>query len=117
MALVRFDRIWCNPDWTSSASSAAILEQHFGSARWLVGNCVTYADFRVACVLPFADLAGLPLEDLPRLEVVIRGERDSACRDLWGWMPPNCGDREAMGESNSDPPTTPSFLTSSESPS
>jgi glutathione S-transferase len=33
---------------------------------WLVGNHVTYADFRIACVLPFANLAGLPLADLPR---------------------------------------------------
>ena len=35
--------------------------RHLGATDWLVGNCVTYADFRVACVLPFADLAGLPL--------------------------------------------------------
>ncbi|MBV8443960.1 MAG: glutathione S-transferase family protein, partial [Hyphomicrobiales bacterium] len=43
------------------ASSAAILEQHLGAADWLVGDHVTYADFRVACVLPFA-------EDFPRVE-------------------------------------------------
>jgi glutathione S-transferase len=50
------------------ASSAAILDRHLRAADWLVGNAVTYADFRVACVLPFADLAGLPLNDFPRLE-------------------------------------------------
>jgi glutathione S-transferase len=50
------------------ASSAAILEQHLAAADWLVGNRVTYADFRVACVLPFADLAGLPLADFPCVE-------------------------------------------------
>jgi glutathione S-transferase len=44
------------------ASSAAILEQRLGAADWLVGNQVTYADFRIA---PFADLAGLPLKDFP----------------------------------------------------
>ena len=49
------------------ATSAAILEQHFAKADWLVGSQVTYADFRVACVLPFADLAGLPLADFPRV--------------------------------------------------
>jgi hypothetical protein len=50
------------------ASSATILERHFSAADWLVGSDVTYADFRVACVLPFADLAGLPLADFPRAE-------------------------------------------------
>ena len=49
------------------ASSAAILEGHLGAADWLVGDGATYADFRVACVLPFADLAGLPLADFPRV--------------------------------------------------
>jgi glutathione S-transferase len=49
------------------AASAAILEQHFARTDWLVGSQVTYADFRVACVLPFADLAGLPLADFPRV--------------------------------------------------
>jgi glutathione S-transferase len=48
------------------ASSATLLEKHFSTADWLIGNEVTYADFRVACVVPFADLAGLPLADFPR---------------------------------------------------
>ncbi|MCC8392738.1 glutathione S-transferase family protein [Paraburkholderia sp. MMS20-SJTR3] len=50
------------------ASSAAILQQHLAQRDWLVGDAVTYADFRVACVLPFADLAGLPLGDFPRVQ-------------------------------------------------
>ena len=50
------------------ASSAAILEQHLASRNWLVRYEVTYADFRVACVLPFAELAGLPLADFSRVE-------------------------------------------------
>ncbi|WP_233872605.1 glutathione S-transferase family protein [Paraburkholderia adhaesiva] len=50
------------------ASSAAILEQHLAERDWLVGDEVTYADFRVACVLPFAEPAGLPLADFPRVE-------------------------------------------------
>ncbi|RQH03830.1 glutathione S-transferase family protein [Paraburkholderia dinghuensis] len=50
------------------ASSAAILDQHLANRDWLVGDAVTYADFRVACVLPFAELAGLPLADFPRVE-------------------------------------------------
>ncbi|WP_202945593.1 glutathione S-transferase C-terminal domain-containing protein [Paraburkholderia atlantica] len=40
-----------------------ILEQHLAGRDWLVGDEVTYADFRLACVLPFAELAGLPLAD------------------------------------------------------
>ncbi|NML35076.1 glutathione S-transferase family protein [Paraburkholderia antibiotica] len=50
------------------ASSAAILEQHLPDRDWLVGNEVTYADFRVACVLPFAELAGLPLARFPQVD-------------------------------------------------
>lgn len=50
------------------ASSAAILEQHLADRDWLVGNDLTYADFRVACVLPFAEIAALPLADFPRVE-------------------------------------------------
>ncbi len=49
------------------ASSAAILEQHLGPRDWLVGDRATYADFRVACILPFADLAGLPVANFPRV--------------------------------------------------
>ena len=49
------------------ASSAAILEQHLADRAWLIGDEPTYADFRLACVLPFADLAGLPLADFPRV--------------------------------------------------
>jgi glutathione S-transferase len=50
------------------ASSAAILDERLSAADWLVGNRVTYADFRIACVLPFADLAGLPLQAYPRVK-------------------------------------------------
>ena len=32
---------------------------------WLVGNRLSYADFRMATFLPFNDVAGLPLEDHP----------------------------------------------------
>jgi glutathione S-transferase len=41
---------------------AAILDEVLSTRTWLVGNAVTYADFRVATVLPFADAAGIPLE-------------------------------------------------------
>lgn len=49
------------------ASLAALLDEVLSKKTWLVGNEVSYADFRVATVLPFAELAGLPLRDHPRV--------------------------------------------------
>lgn len=49
------------------ARSAAILDQHLATRDWALGNEVSYADFRLACVLPFADIAGLPLADYSRV--------------------------------------------------
>lgn len=49
------------------ASSAALLDQVLSERDWLVGGAVSYADFRVATVLPFADIAGLPLADYPHV--------------------------------------------------
>jgi glutathione S-transferase len=46
-------------------AAAALLEQVLSGRDWLVGRDVSYADFRMASVLPFADLAGLPLADYP----------------------------------------------------
>ena len=37
-------------------SSASLLNRRFHAEDWLIGSKVTYADFRVVCVLPFADL-------------------------------------------------------------
>lgn len=42
---------------------AAILDAHFREQDWLVGDRISYADFRVATTLPFADRAGLPLHN------------------------------------------------------
>ncbi|WP_438035235.1 glutathione S-transferase family protein [Sorangium sp. So ce204] len=49
------------------AEAATLLEQVLSGRDWLVGSAVSYADFRMASVLPFADLAGLPLSDYPRV--------------------------------------------------
>lgn len=46
-------------------TSAAILESELADRAWLLGNEVSYADFRMAAFLPFNDVAGLPLEDFP----------------------------------------------------
>ena len=49
------------------AATAALLDEVLRERTWLVGKEVSYADFRVATVLPFAELAGLPVGDYPRL--------------------------------------------------
>lgn len=43
-------------------SAAALLDKVLTDRDWLVGQTVSYADFRMACVLPYADLADLPLK-------------------------------------------------------
>jgi glutathione S-transferase len=68
------------------AASAAILEGHLGGGDWLVGNRATYADFRVACVLPFAELAGLPLADFARIEAW-----HARLMDIPAWRDPFAG--------------------------
>jgi glutathione S-transferase len=45
--------------------AAAILEAEFSGLPWLMGNSVSYADFRMATFLPFNDVAKLPLDDYP----------------------------------------------------
>jgi len=46
---------------------AAILDAHLGGRKWLVGDRISYADFRVATSLPFAAGAGLPLDEFPHV--------------------------------------------------
>ncbi|MEI9421416.1 glutathione S-transferase family protein [Mesorhizobium sp. Cs1299R1N1] len=48
-------------------TTAAILESALAGRQWLVGDEVSYADFRMATFLPFNDVAGLPLGDYPAL--------------------------------------------------
>lgn len=49
------------------ATAAALLDRVLSRRDWLVGSDVSYADFRMASVLPFADLAGLPLAHYPHV--------------------------------------------------
>jgi len=47
---------------------AAILDAHLRGRRWLLDDGrLSYADFRVASVLPFADKAGLPVDEFPEM--------------------------------------------------
>jgi glutathione S-transferase len=46
---------------------AAILESHLQGRKWIMGDRISYADFRVATPLPFAEGAGLPLPEFPNI--------------------------------------------------
>jgi glutathione S-transferase len=46
---------------------AAVLEEILANRIWLVGNRLSFADFRVATPLPFAISSKLPLEGYPRI--------------------------------------------------
>ena len=59
---------------------AAILDQHLEHRQWLLGDRISYADFRVATPLPFAAGAGLPLANFPN----VRRWHDRLCEiDAW----------------------------------
>jgi glutathione S-transferase len=47
---------------------AAILDGKLEDRRWLLGEALSYADFRVATALPFAQGAGLPVSDFPNVK-------------------------------------------------
>jgi glutathione S-transferase len=49
------------------AVAATLLDEVLSGRDWLVGSDVSYADFRMASVLPFTELAGLPLAEYPRV--------------------------------------------------
>ena len=46
---------------------AAVLEDFLSSRTWLVGNRLSFADFRVATSLPFANSSKLPVEGYPHI--------------------------------------------------
>lgn len=47
--------------------AARLLEDELADRTWLVGNTVSFADFRMATFLPYNDAARLPLADYPAL--------------------------------------------------
>lgn len=49
------------------AQGAAILDAHLAGRRWLLGEAISYADFRMGCVLPDGNPADLPVGDYPAL--------------------------------------------------
>lgn len=46
---------------------AAILDAYLNGREWLLESGISYADFRVATSLPFAEKAGLPVRDFPQV--------------------------------------------------
>ena len=48
--------------------TAAILENALSNRDWLLGDTVSFADFRMATFLPFNDAARLPLDDYPGIK-------------------------------------------------
>lgn len=65
------------------AASAAVLESHLARRRFLLGDCLSVADFAVGAALPYAQAARLPLADFPA--IVQWHERLNA---LPGWRDP-----------------------------
>jgi glutathione S-transferase len=61
-------------------TAAAILEAELFDRKWLLGNDVSYADFRMATFLPFNAAAQLPLDEYP---VVSRWYRQLEDIDAW----------------------------------
>lgn len=50
------------------AKSAAILDAQLATDKWLLGDTISYADFRMATFLPFNDAARLPLDQYLHIE-------------------------------------------------
>ncbi|HEV7309655.1 glutathione S-transferase family protein [Ensifer sp.] len=48
--------------------AARLLEAELSGRAWLVGDAVSYADFRMATFLPYNDAARLPIADYPALK-------------------------------------------------
>ena len=48
--------------------SAAVLGRILAGQEWVLADGLSYADFRLACVLPYAADAGLPLHDHPAVQ-------------------------------------------------
>lgn len=47
---------------------AEVLNGWLKDRRWLIDDRLSYADFRVALVFPYADRVGLPLADYPEVQ-------------------------------------------------
>jgi glutathione S-transferase len=48
-------------------AAATILESELEARQWLVGESISYADFRMAAFVPFNDIACLPIDEYPAI--------------------------------------------------
>jgi glutathione S-transferase len=48
--------------------SAVILESELSDRPWILGETISFADFRMAAFLPFNDAARLPIDDYPAIK-------------------------------------------------
>ena len=48
--------------------AAGILESQLADRSWLVGETISFADFRMATFLPFNDAARLPIDRYPAIK-------------------------------------------------
>lgn len=67
-------------------TGAVILDAELSRRTWLVGESVSYADFRMATFLPYNDVARLPLEDYPSVHRWYR-----QLEELDAWRDPFAG--------------------------
>lgn len=67
--------------------AARLLEAELADRAWLVGETVSFADFRMATFLPFNDAARLPIDDYPSLKRWSRQlDEIDAWRDPFGGL-------------------------------
>lgn len=60
--------------------AATILENELDARQWLVGESLSYADFRMAAFLPFNDVARLPIGEYP---AICRWYDQLECIEAW----------------------------------
>ncbi len=59
---------------------AAVLDGELEGREWLLGDRLSYADFRVASPLPFAEGAGMPIAEFPN---IVRWNARLEAIDAW----------------------------------
>ena len=88
-----FERI-VRPTFSSEEAAPAVMENHMANfrrhagtlngllagRRWLIDDALSYADFRVGAVMPFAERAGLPIADYPE---IMRWKEQLDAIDAW----------------------------------
>lgn len=65
---------------------AGVLNDHLAGRHWIIGERMTYADFRVATPLAFAEGAQLPIDDFPEIK-----RWHDQLLDLKAWRSPFAG--------------------------